>query len=248
MPTKIRLNNIYNLLLQYYGPQHWWPISCGTRKKSERGLSSAQLEIMLGAILTQNTAWKNVELSLANLSRARLLDWQKLRNIPKRSLAKFVRPAGYYNQKAGYIKNLVKEILKEPWQENDSLEQLRRYFLAIKGIGEETADSILLYALGKPTFVVDTYTKRLFSRLGLIPKKATYAFVQDFVHKDLTPTPLHSRRMVWGLTLRGNKVKLYQEFHALIVRHAKEYCRSKPVCGDCFINAKCKNPRPPCVK
>ncbi|MFA4881143.1 MAG: endonuclease [Candidatus Doudnabacteria bacterium] len=225
MPTKISLNNLYTLLLRYYGAQHWWPISCGIRKKSERGLSGAQLEIMLGAILTQNTAWKNVELALANLSGARLLDWQKLRNIPKRSLAKLVNPAGYYNQKAGYIKNLVKKILREPWQENDSIEQSRRYFLAIKGIGEETADSILLYALGKPTFVVDAYTKRLFSRLGLVPGKATYAAIQDFAHKDLT--------------LRVNKVKLYQEFHALIVKHIKEFCHPKPKCEKCVLKRQC---------
>ncbi|MDD5626731.1 MAG: endonuclease [Patescibacteria group bacterium] len=225
MPTKISLNNLYTLLLCYYGAQHWWPISCGTRKKSERGLSGAQLEIMLGAILTQNTAWKNVELALANLSGARLLDWHKLQNTPKRSLARCVKPAGYYNQKAGYIKNLVKKILKEPWQENDSLERLRRYFLAIKGIGEETADSILLYALGKPSFVVDAYTKRLFSRLGLIPGKATYAAIQDFVRKDLT--------------LRGNKVKLYQEFHALIVKHIKEFCHPKPKCEKCVLKRQC---------
>ena len=219
MPTKISLNNLYTLLLRYYGAQHWWPISCGIRKKSERGLSGAQLEIMLGAILTQNTAWKNVELALANLSGARLLDWQKLRNIPKRSLAKLVNPAGYYNQKAGYIKNLVKKILREPWQENDSIEQSRRYFLAIKGIGEETADSILLYALGKPIFVIDTYTKRIFSRHDLAKKDVDYHALQELLMTHLKP-----------------KTGFYNEYHAQLVNIGKDFCRTKPRCEKCPLN------------
>jgi len=216
---KTSLNRLYSLLLKRYGLQSWWPVSFSQGQ-------NRKLEIMLGAILTQNTAWKNVELALANLSCARVLSWKKLHYIPQHKLTKLIRPAGYYNQKAEYIKNLVKKSLKGPWQNNDSLADLRQYFLSIKGIGEETADSILLYALGKPIFVVDAYTRRLFSRFGFIPLKATYTAIQDFVQQSLT--------------LQGNKIKLYQEFHALIVRHNKEYCHPKPRCEKCFLKKQCR--------
>lgn len=203
---------IYQRLLAHFGPQHWWP-------------GETALEIISGAVLTQNTAWRNVEQAIANLKAAELLPEDtcltRLATLPAAELAALIRPAGYYNIKAGRLQNLLGRIHAE----HDSLAAflaqqsttLRRQLLEIKGIGPETADSIMLYAAQRPVFVVDTYTHRIFSRHGLLPEEADYHQVQEIFH-DALPA----------------EAPLYNEYHALIVRLGKEYCRkSNPRCPTC---------------
>jgi len=221
MSAKISLNKLYNLLLRKYKPQDWWPISY-TRKKRDR-----QLEIMLGAVLTQNTSWQNVEMALSNLDKAKLLKWEELTRVRKDKLARLIRPAGYFNQKAGYLKNLVLAFEKNPDAFGLSLLESRDFLLKIKGIGLETADSILLYAFSRSIFVVDAYTLRLFSRLDLVRENARYGQIQDFARKNLS---CHGRKCV----------TMYNELHALIVRHAVEYCWVKPDCEGCVLKQHCR--------
>lgn len=202
------LDEIYHRLLDHFGPQHWWP-------------GDTPLEIMVGAVLTQNTNWENVEKAIANLKGADLLDLQRLAETPTGILAELIRPSGYYNLKAVRLHNLVRAITAE----HDSLASffaadlgtLREHLLAVKGIGPETADSILLYAGGFPTFVIDAYTHRLLLRHGLIWEETDYYEMQELFFSSLP-----------------EDVALFNEFHALIVRVGKEFCRkSKPRCGEC---------------
>ena len=199
-----QLNKIYNILHKTYGKQGWWPVTTDNR----------QFEIIIGAILTQNTAWKNVEKAIANLRRAKLIDANKILKIKKEKLAQLIQSAGYYNQKAERLKIIAKFYLEN---KNPTREQL----LDVKGVGPETADSILLYAYNKPSFVVDAYTKRIFSRLGLI-KTDDYHEVQDFFHANLEKNE-----------------KLFNEYHALIVELAKRHCNKKPECGGCPLGKMC---------
>ena len=203
-----RLDRIYRLLLLHFGPQHWWP-------------GETPLEIMVGAVLTQNTNWENVEKAIANLKSADLLDLQRLAEIPTGMLAELIRPSGYYNLKANRLHNLLRAIVAE----HDSLESffaadlhtLREQLLAVKGIGPETADSILLYAAGKPTFVIDAYTHRLLLRHDLIWEETDYYEMQELFTTNLP-----------------EDAALFNEYHALIVRVGKEFCKkSKPRCGEC---------------
>lgn len=202
------LEEIYQRLLARFGPQHWWP-------------GDTPLEIMVGAVLTQNTNWENVEKAIANLKAADLLDLQRLAELPTSLLAELIRPSGYYNLKAVRLHNLLRAITAE----HDSLdsffaadrETLREQLLAIKGIGPETADSILLYAAEKPTFVIDAYTHRLLLRHDLIWEESDYHEMQELFLASLP-----------------EEVALFNEYHALIVRVGKEYCRkSRPRCGEC---------------
>ena len=208
---KTSLLKIYNLLFEKFGPRHWWP-------------GDTRLEIIIGAILTQNTAWTNVEKAVKNLKKARLLNVKALSMIPKKRLAGLIRPTGYYNIKAGRVKNFLKFLNT---RYNASLKRmfgtetgaLRDELLNIKGIGPETADSILLYAGEKPVFVVDAYTKRIFSRHGYIDENATYEETQEEFSKSLP-----------------RNVRLFNEFHALIVELGKNLCRAKkPLCSKCPI-------------
>lgn len=205
------LLKIYNLLYKKYGPRHWWP-------------GDTKLEIIIGAILTQNTAWGNVEKAIANLKKARLLTVKKISGVSRRRLAELIRPAGYYNIKTGRIKNFL-DFLNRKYR--GSIERmfrtksrtLRGELLGINGIGYETADSILLYAGSKPVFVVDAYTKRIFSRHGYIRKEAGYEEVQDFFSRNLP-----------------RNEKLFNEYHALIVEAGKNLCKTKkPSCSMCPI-------------
>ena len=207
------IKSLYNKLLKFFGPQRWWPVK---GKKS-----NAKLEICLGAILTQNTSWKNVEKALNNLRKNGLLNLEKLVEISEIKLRAIIRPSGFFKQKAKYVKFFVKYVDKH--QDLDKLFEkplgaLRKELLEISGIGEETADSILLYAAGKPIFVVDAYTKRIFSRLGIIKNKASYENIQRLVHQSIKPN-----------------VKIYQEFHALLVALGKSFCKRKSLCNKCPV-------------
>ncbi len=202
------IKEIYSLLLKKYGYQNWWPVHKGT---------DTFLEISIGAILTQNTNWKNVEKALENLIKANLLDWNSLNQITEEQLAYYIKPAGFYRQKSKTIKRFVqtvKGIKKE--------EITRDLLLSIKGIGKETADSILLYALERPYFVVDAYTKRIFSRIGICDKKVSYDDLQILIQSSLP-----------------KDINLYKEYHALLVEHAKTHCRKKPVCLNCPLENIC---------
>jgi len=212
------IKSLYNKLLKFFGPQGWWPV--------EGKKSNAKLEICLGAILTQNTSWKNVEKALDNLRKNDLLNLEKLVKISEAKLRTIIRPAGFFKQKAKYVESFVRyvterkglnKLFKKP------LSTLRKELLKIPGIGNETADSILLYAAGKTIFVVDAYTKRIFSRLGIIRNKANYEDVQHLVHQSIKPN-----------------VKIYQEFHALLVELGKDFCKRKPLCDKCPVKDQCR--------
>ncbi len=215
-----KLMEIYRLLYEHYGSQHWWP-------------GHSRLEIVVGAILTQNTNWGNVEKAIKNLKAAKSLSAQKLYDMDISSLAEMIRPAGYYNVKAGRLKNFLEWLFKEHDGDLNRLEDtdgetLRRELLQIKGVGPETADSIVLYAFDKPVFVVDAYTCRIMGRHGLIEAGADYEQVRDFFQSYL-----------------DGSVKLFNEYHALLVRLGKEYCRPKAKCDGCLLEKLPHDVSPP---
>ncbi|HEX9830076.1 MAG TPA: endonuclease III domain-containing protein [Thermodesulfobacteriota bacterium] len=208
MTKSQRIREFYDSLHKRYGSQGWWP-------------AETELECILGAILTQNTAWKNVEKALGNLKEGNLISIEKLALIPTPSLAILIRPSGYFNQKAIKIKNFIhflienydgslEKMFEEDWQ------KLRAELLTIKGIGPETADSILLYAARKPAFVVDAYTYRILRRHGLIPEECSYEEIQELFMDSLP-----------------QDVRLFNEYHALLVRLGKELCKKSPLCAGC---------------
>lgn len=206
----------HDLLLARHGPQHWWP-------------GETPFEVMVGAVLTQNTAWGNVEKAIARLKAADALACPAMLALADHELAELIRPAGYFNVKAKRLKALCAFLAErgvadapERLAGQGSLPELRRDLLAVHGIGEETADSILLYALGLPSFVVDAYTRRTFGRLGLLAGSERYGEIQ--------------RRFEARLP---RDVRLYNEYHALIVRLGKEHCRPRPRCADCPLQALC---------
>lgn len=209
--SKNIIYRIYKRLFSYYGAQNWWP-------------GEDPFEIAIGAILTQNTNWSNVEKAIKNLKDAKLLNPKKLHEIPKTVLAELIRPAGYYNVKTDRLKSFVRFLVTnfsgdmERMKIEDSL-SLRKKLLSVHGIGPETADSILLYALNKPVFVIDAYTKRVLSRHGILSYKATYDEYQRLFHKEL-----------------DEDVSLFNEYHALIVRVGKDFCKSTPQCQKCPLN------------
>jgi endonuclease-3 related protein len=214
-----KIQELYKILHKTYGPQKWWPTTLeGELHPTYHGKRINQkqrFEIIVGAILTQNTSWKNVEKAIFNLNKKKLFQKYKIKKINKNKLASLIKPSGYYNQKAERLKIIADFISKN---KNPSREQL----LEVKGIGPETADSILLYALNRPFFVVDAYTKRIFSRIGLCDGKCSYDELQKLFHKNLK-----------------KKTKLFNEYHALLVELGKNHCRTKPVCRDCPINRLC---------
>jgi endonuclease-3 related protein len=207
-----KLSEIYRRLHRFFGPQHWWP-------------GETPLEVAVGAILTQNTAWTNVKKAILNLKRAKALNLPTLFKISDRRLARLIKPAGFFNLKCKRLKEFFK-FLKARGCIRDLMplrslptKLLREDLLAVKGIGPETADSILLYALNRPIFVVDAYTKRIFSRHQFFPKKTSYEAVQNFFEKDLS----RSR-------------PLFNEYHALLVAVGKDYCRPRPRCESCPLS------------
>ena len=206
---KRSLETIYKKLYARFGPQGWWP-------------GDSPFEVMVGAILTQNTSWTNVAKAVGNLKAKKVLNAKKLSCLPQDQLARLIRPAGYYNLKAKRLKNFLNFFLKN-YQGSIKVmaakrtDQLRDDLLAVNGIGPETADSILLYALQKPVFVVDAYTKRIFSRHGICKPDALYDEVQDLFMRNLSC-----------------RAKLFNQYHALLVKLGKDFCRkSKPRCEIC---------------
>jgi endonuclease-3 related protein len=199
---------MFDLMLNHFGPQHWWP-------------GEDALEMMVGAILTQNTSWNNVEKAIENLKKRGILNIEALNGIPISELAEEIRPAGYFNIKAARLKNLIKFIVERydgdiPMLLMEKSDTLRECLLSIKGVGPETADSILLYAVERPVFVIDTYTHRILNRHGLADDQASYYDLQELFTDNL-----------------AEDTGLFNEFHALIVRIGKEYCRRKPLCNIC---------------
>lgn len=206
MPEKLAL--IYKKLYAFFGPQHWWP-------------GETPFEVTVGAILTQNTNWSNVEKAIANLKNAGVLNPKALHSISHDRLAALIRPSGYFNIKAKRLKNFIAFLMHEYHgslvkMKKEDLLSLREKLLSINGIGPETADSIILYALEKPVFVIDAYTKRVLSRHNILDHDASYDAFQNLFHSKLK-----------------ENVRLFNEYHGLFVRLAKENCRAKPICTGC---------------
>lgn len=213
--SQLTLMQVYQRLYARFGPQHWWP-------------ASSPYEVVVGAILTQNTAWQNVEKAIARLAAAKLLSPPRLQACSEAQLQEYIRPAGYFRQKAARLQEITADLLHHAQGDvvswlSGPLQHVRHHLLGLRGIGPETADSILLYAGGHATFVVDAYTIRIFSRLGYIPETARYAGVQALFHEHLPPDPA-----------------LFNEYHALIVRLAKEHCaKRRPQCLGCPLAEVC---------
>jgi len=216
---------IYDILLKQYGPRGWWPTTLpGEEGPSYHGRppdDARRFEIIVGTILTQNTSWKNAAKAIRALLVAGALEAEKIRRMPKNRLARLIRSSGYYNQKAerlklaaGYFAGNFRRFRGK--EEAGETGRLREELLALKGIGPETADSILLYAFQKPVFVVDAYTRRIFHRLGLCGEKAVYGELQELFQRGLPRDHC-----------------LFNEYHALLVEHAKRHCAKKPRCSAC---------------
>jgi len=202
------LKTIYGRLFRAFGPQHWWP-------------GDSPFEIAAGAILTQNTNWLNAEKALKNLKHARALSAKALAAMTEAHLSGHIRPAGYYTIKAKRLKNLVAFLMQQyqgsmKRMAKETLPVIRTKLLSVNGIGPETADSIILYALEKPIFVIDAYTKRILSRHTILHHDASYEIYQNLFHEKLE-----------------KNVPLFNEYHALLVRLAKDFCRPDPRCSGC---------------
>lgn len=211
--AKRDLLEIYQRLYKRFGPQRWWP-------------AQTPFEVVIGAILTQNTSWSNVEKAINNLKQAKALTPEKLHKISLPQLAELIRPAGYYNVKSKRLKGFIDWLMENYDGDLERLfalptASLREALLGVRGIGPETADSIVLYAANQPSFVVDAYTYRIFSRHRYVPEEDTgydelKAFFEDSLEKD---------------------VKLFNEYHALLVKLGKDFCKkSKPLCPECPLN------------
>lgn len=211
MRTIALLTEIYDKMLEKFGPQHWWP-------------GDTPFEIMVGAILTQNTNWTNVEKAIGNLKRQGILDPHAMLQLAPASLAELIRPAGYFNVKTQRLRNFLSYFVETydgdvARMRERSLSTLREELLSVKGIGRETADSILLYALEKPSFVIDAYTHRVLSRHFLITEESDYDEMQQLMMSSFP-----------------EEVKHYNEYHALLVRIGKDFCKPKPQCENCPLN------------
>ncbi len=208
-----RLLKVYRLLYHAYGPRHWWP-------------GDTPFEIIVGAILTQSAAWGNVEKAIRNLKEAGALSPQAIRRLPDDELARLVFPSGYYNAKAAKLKAFVRHM--EQYDDDldrlfaQDVQPLRRELLGIYGIGEETADSIILYAAGQPSFVIDAYTRRIVARLGIAPRVNTYLSYQALFAGHLAAD-----------------ADLFNEYHALLVDLGKRVCRKRPLCSGCPLLEVC---------
>lgn len=206
------LKKIYTLLYNEFGEMHWWP-------------GEGIFEIIVGAILTQNTSWKNVERALENLKRKNLLIAERMNGVSEKNLAEIIKPSGFYNQKAKKLKGFLNFFFKRfngsfEKLSKEKLFSLRNELLSIPGIGNETADSILLYALNKPIFVVDAYTKRILTRHKIIDEKADYNATQKLFMENLP-----------------KDAKLFNNYHALFVKLGKDICKkNNPLCKGCPLN------------
>ena len=217
-PHRELLEELYERLLESHGPQHWWP-------------GDGWFEIMVGAVLTQAASWKNVEMALDNLKAAGALSPEAIRRMDVNELAALLYPSGYYNAKAKKLKSLAQFIggrfsdSIERMMESD-VHSLREELLGVHGVGRETADAIILYAVGKARFVIDNYTKRILSRIGAFEKDASYSTVQRLFEENLAP-----------------EIDKYSEYHALLVRHGNSVCTTKPMCDRCCLVDLCETGR-----
>lgn len=206
---------VYQRLDRHYGPQHWWP-------------ADSSFEVMVGSILTQNTAWSNVERAIDNLKACAMLDAEAIAEAAPDKLASCLKPSGYFNIKARRLRNFCEWYLAQGGfkaLKRVDTDELRRALLAINGVGPETADDMLLYAFERPVFVIDAYTRRLFSRLGLIAGAESYESLRAWFESRLGA--------------ETTAVPIYNQYHALIVVHAKEACRKRPLCGHCCLKRHC---------
>ncbi len=205
---------LYRKLLRRFGNLDWWP-------------GETQDEIIIGAILTQQASWKNVEKAIANLRAAGCLDFRKIDKMDKEQLEECIRPSGFYRQKASRLKGFAKHLFSRYGSLGELLSKeagpLREELLAISGIGKETADSIILYAAGKPVFVIDAYTKRIMSRV--------YGSAEDIDYDELRSGISYSIPI---------DLELYKDFHAQFVELGKRYCRTKPLCNGCPVKSYCR--------
>ncbi len=208
------VNSIYKRLLLHYGPQHWWP-------------AETCFEVTIGALLAQNVSWTNAAKAIANLKKHNLMTPQTLYKKNAEAIAQYITSSGYYNQKASAIAAFLHWFKQYDFSfeklQKLSTEKLREELLALPRIGPETADSILLYALERKIFVVDAYTKRIFTRMGLLTGNEDYTAIQEIFHKNFEGT-----------------VQDYNEYHALIVKHGKDVCTKRPTCDECCIIQLCK--------
>jgi endonuclease-3 related protein len=207
-----KLRAVFEWLYEAYGPQHWWP-------------GDMPFEVMIGAILAQNTAWSNVEKAIASLKALDCLNPEAILALSHESLAGLLRPTGYFNVKARRLQGFCEWYLAQDGYKTLARQEtatLRGRLLGLNGLGPETADDILLYAFKRPVFVIDAYTRRLFARIGVIQGDEAYEELRYMFESALGPD-----------------VALYNEFHALIVRHAKEVCKSRPACSGCGLAASC---------
>ena len=202
-----KVNVVFNKLEKEYGKQNWWPTISANKR----------FEIMVGAILTQNTSWSNVEKAIKNLDKFNFLRKEAIRQLGEEELGQLIKSSGYFKQKAKKLKAVVEFL--------DSKKDItRENLLQIWGVGKETADSILLYAYDKPTFVIDSYTKRIFSSIGVINKEIDYDELQKIFIKNLE-----------------NNVELFKEYHALIVKLGKDIClKRNPKCNECCLKEICE--------
>lgn len=219
-----RLFEIYNRLLAAYGPQHWWP-------------ADSPFEVMIGAVLTQNTAWRNVEKAIAELKKVDLLDPEAILATDQTELAQIIRPSGYFNIKAERLRYLSRFVVDQPDVSNIGDSELRYMLLKVKGIGDETADDILLYAYERPVFVIDVYTRRLVERLGLMDGTAVYMELSLWFKNDLLNEKSANHRQ--EEQSRQQTASMFNEYHALIVRHAVRHCQKKPDCTGCCLCGMC---------
>ena len=215
---------IKNLLYGHFGPRNWWP-------------GDTEFEVCVGAVLTQNTAWKNVEKAIENLKEEKLLTLKKLHRAGEERIAPLIRPSGSYNLKAKRLMSLVEYLTSISADKNgapdgagwldhmkkEKLESARESLLAVYGVGPETADCILLYAAGRASFVIDKYTLRFGERFGLFPAGETYEGARSFFMAHLPKS-----------------VPLYNEYHAQVVALGNRYCKPKPLCGECPLDKLCK--------
>ena len=218
MALKKDFARVYDLLLRQHGSQDWWP-------------AEDAFEVMVGAILTQNTAWTNVERALVNLRQIGALSLEGLLKLEESRLAGHIRPSGYYNQKAKRIKLFCEWYAScgaHAGLAQKDTASLRRELLGVYGIGPETADDILLYAFERPVFVIDAYTRRIFSRLGMIAGGERYDELRLMFQNNLAAD-----------------VPLYNSYHALIVSHGKDICKKNPACGNCGLVKMCAFTRSP---
>lgn len=204
----VSLGKVYRRLLDHYGPQGWWP-------------GESPFEVLVGAVLTQNTAWRNVERAIENLKAADVLSPRALAELDPQELAELIRPAGYYRLKTRRLLNVVRLVVDQHGGDlarmfARPLDVVRAELLEVNGVGPETADSILLYVGGLPSFVVDTYTHRIVTRHGWLEFEADYHQLQAFFAERLEPDPA-----------------LFNEYHALLVRVGKEHCGKTPDCEGC---------------